>query len=70
MRTTLALMLLFALPLLAVEDPKLREQANNLAERSVVVTSPVHWPPHRHDVKFQYTASDGTTTEGTLAVER
>src|SRR5437879_1460012 len=66
MKTVLTVALLFALPLLASEDPKLRQEANELAQRSRPASTPAMWPPHRQVTEFRYTDVDGKITEGVL----
>ena len=64
MKTVLTAALLCAIPLVASEDPKLRQEANESAQRSIAVTTPKQWPPHRCVTTFRYTDAEGNTTEG------
>jgi TonB family protein len=68
MHRLIAFVLLASIALFGAEDPKLRQRANELAQRSIAITSPVSWPPHRYTATFQYTSADGTITEGSETV--
>jgi TonB family protein len=69
MKTVLAAVLLFAYPLLASEDPKLRQQANELADRAIAASRPTPWPPYHAEVRFRSVGPDGTSIEGTQVVD-
>jgi TonB family protein len=64
MKTVLTAALLFAVPLLAAESPRLRQEADERAQRSLAVSENPTWPQHRQLTKFRYTDSEGVTTEG------
>ena len=69
MRKILTIIVLCALPLLASEDPKLRQKANELSNHSFPASTPTQWPPHHSAVQFTYTNPEGATTEGTYTVD-
>ena len=61
--------LLCSLFLAASEDPRLRQQANEMTDRSVAVTSAPTWPPHRQEIRFRYTDANDVTTEGLATLD-
>jgi TonB family protein len=69
MKTVLTAALLWALPLLASEDPKLRQQASELADKAIAASRPAKWPPYHTEVSFRSVGPDGTSTEGTYVVD-
>jgi Gram-negative bacterial TonB protein C-terminal len=69
MKTVIAAVLLCALPLIASEDPKLRQEAEELAQRSLAISENPKWPAHRRVVQFRYTDSEAVTTEGTASMD-
>jgi len=70
MKTVLIAALLCALGAFASEDPKLRQEANELAQRSIAVSTPVQWPQHHAVIEFRYTDPLGTSTEGRVTIDR
>jgi hypothetical protein len=69
MKTVLAAALLFALPLPAAEDPKLRQEAEERSQRSIAISDTAKWPPHRQVTDFRFTDIDGNTTEGLVTLD-
>jgi TonB family protein len=69
MKTVLTTVLFCALPLLGSEDPKLRQEANERAQRSIAASENPSWPSHRRLTQFRYTDSEGVTTEGLATLD-
>jgi TonB family protein len=61
--------MLCAITLVASEDPKLRQEANELADRAIAVSRPARWAPYHSEAHFHHTSSDGSSTEGTYVID-